>query len=164
MEVRKHPFYADSFWESFYAEKCNRIGLSLKQHTTEVLVDPIKALDEVKAAIGLGRLERQNLWDENALLKKKLLEQNIRQQSNNRALYINLDGSMKYGAVVVMQEDLLAGYGPAREVKLDELLPGQMDEVFPGGRFDPSARVKHYRRHYRLAFSQGALHVYQELG
>lgn len=89
----------------------------------------LSKLDEVKDYT--LKLERQL-----AAAQNKLAE-NAMRRTPDRALYVNLDGSMK-----------------VEEAKM-ETRPDKQD---------PAYEIHFETRHFRRAFSQGTLHVYQEIG
>lgn len=74
---------------------------------------------------------------------------------DERALYVNCDGSIRNASPIS------DGNGPLREVHVEEFTtPNAYDVRRPGLESYPF----HRRRTYRLVFSQGRLHVYQEIG
>lgn len=112
-------------------------------------------LDEVKSTVANLEGQVAKLQEEKTQLAAKVLAQQA--FVNDRALYVNLDGSLKNTGVYL--ESMSGGYRIAYTVYFTEF---PRVEPRQAGRAD-YARQDMTRRGYRLQFSQGKLHVYQEV-
>jgi hypothetical protein len=98
--------------------------------------------------------EKLTLMNEVTDLKKKLAQEKglNKVQYDQRALLVNFDGSIKNTTVYAGPD------GPRRDFRQVEL-----GWLSPHSLEIGSVHLPHRERHYRLAFSQPGLHVYQEL-
>ena len=129
------------------------------------MANAVKKLEEVKSEIANlegkllqaeSRLSLEQAAHENTLRALSKANERKAVMRDDRALYVNLDGTTRNAAPYYDGRC----DGPAREVNLDELQPGGWITVNKFSQYTP---VESRRRRYRLVFSQGSLHVYQEV-
>lgn len=165
VERKLHAEMAGMMVAGFTLPSTKWFSLKLKEKNVEKTATQKldAALDEVKSTVSNLKDQVERLQNEKNYLRDRLAEARSPMQRDERALYVNKDGTMKCAPVHAgVRPEMQFTVGPMREVFFEEL-PWYEFERLAGRDSYPGTRGKSMRRNYRLAFSQGSLHVYQEV-